>query len=127
MGAIFAVLTRDGGAPDPERLRRGLEAIRPWGSGRAELWSEGGVAIGAAPRDDEPGAAPEPLPLTLHEAPEVRAAVDATLADRDRLGRALGAPPTATDAELVLRAYLRWDESAPAHLTGPFAFAIWDG
>ena len=127
MGAILAVLTRDGGPPDPERLRHGLETLRPWGSGRAELWSEGGVALGCAPRDERPGSAAEQLPFNLPEAPAVRAAVDAALADRGRLCRALDAPEGSSDGELVLRAYLRWGERAPARLNGPFAFAIWDG
>lgn len=35
-------------------------------------------------------------------------------------GNALG------DAELILAAYLRWEESCPERLLGDFAFAIWD-
>lgn len=30
------------------------------------------------------------------------------------------------DAELLLAAYLRWEEECPRHLLGDFAFAIWD-
>ena len=33
----------------------------------------------------------------------------------------------ATDAELILRSYLAWDEACVEHLLGDFAFAIWDG
>jgi asparagine synthase (glutamine-hydrolysing) len=32
-----------------------------------------------------------------------------------------------TDAELVLKSYLRWGENAPARILGDFAIAIWDG
>ena len=35
--------------------------------------------------------------------------------------------PETTDVELILRAYLTWDEDCVKHLIGDFAFAIWDG
>ncbi len=127
MGAIFAVLTRDAGLPARERLDSGLAALAPWGSGRAELWAAGGVALGCAARVDAPEGVRGPLPVSLPQAQEVTGVVDAALTDRVALCRTLGAPADATDAELVMRAYLRWGERAPAQLTGPFAFAIWDG
>ncbi|WJV51042.1 asparagine synthase (glutamine-hydrolyzing) [Streptomyces flavofungini] len=34
---------------------------------------------------------------------------------------------TASDTEVVLRAYLEWGEGLVEHLTGMYAFAIWDG
>ncbi|WP_030674528.1 asparagine synthase (glutamine-hydrolyzing) [Streptomyces sp. NRRL B-1347] len=34
---------------------------------------------------------------------------------------------TASDTEVVLRAYLEWGERLVEHLTGMYAFAIWDG
>jgi asparagine synthase (glutamine-hydrolysing) len=127
MGAIFAVLTGDAGLPARERLDSGLAALAPWGSGRAELWAGGGVALGCAARGDAPEGVRGPLPVSLSQAQEVTGVVDAALTDRVALCRTLEAPADATDAELVMRAYLRWGERAPARLTGPFAFAIWDG
>src|SRR3712207_7847246 len=35
-------------------------------------------------------------------------------------------PATASDAELILRAYEAWGAAAPVRLLGDFAFAIWD-
>jgi asparagine synthase (glutamine-hydrolysing) len=127
MGAIFAILTRDAGLPARERLDAGLAALAPWGSGRAELWADGGVALGCAARGEAPEGVRDPLPVSLPQAQEVTGVVDAALTDRVALCRALEAPSATTDAELVVRAYLRWGERAPERLTGPFAFAIWDG
>ncbi len=41
----------------------------------------------------------------------------------ERLGHAFG---TASDTEVILRAYLEWGESCVSRLNGMFAFAIWD-
>jgi asparagine synthase (glutamine-hydrolysing) len=126
MGAIFAVLTPDGGLPARERLDAGLAALAPWGSGRADLWTHGGVALACASREHAPEDVRRPLPLSLPETQEVTGVVDAALTDRGALCRALEASADATDGELVMRAYLRFGERAPERLTGPFAFAIWD-
>ena len=54
---------------------------------------------------------------------------DALLERRDQLAHTLGLPPNAasslSDSELILRAYLKWDERCPEHLEGKFAFAAW--
>lgn len=52
---------------------------------------------------------------------------DLDLADRARLGRALGLPATEPDAALLLAALRQWGTDAPAHLGGAFAFAAWLG
>ena len=52
---------------------------------------------------------------------------DLDLADRARLGRALGLAPTEPDAALLVAALRRWGADAPAHLGGAFAFAAWLG
>jgi asparagine synthase (glutamine-hydrolysing) len=48
---------------------------------------------------------------------------------RDDLVATLGAASTRTtsDAELILRAFMKWDERCVDHLLGDFVFAIWDG
>jgi len=45
---------------------------------------------------------------------------------RDDLCRALGVPPSATDNDLVARAFERWGDDAPTHILGDFAIAVWD-
>jgi asparagine synthase (glutamine-hydrolysing) len=51
---------------------------------------------------------------------------DARIDNRDELRRDLAAAPGATDDELILAAYRRWDECCAEHLLGDFAFVIWD-
>ncbi|PAP75860.1 asparagine synthase-related protein [Rubrivirga marina] len=52
---------------------------------------------------------------------------DLDLADRARLGHALGLPATEPDAALLVAALRQWGADAPAHLGGAFAFAAWLG
>jgi asparagine synthase (glutamine-hydrolysing) len=54
------------------------------------------------------------------------ACVDARLMERPGLVARLGAPPDATDADLVALAYQRWGQRCPEHLDGAFAFAVAD-
>ena len=57
-------------------------------------------------------------------------AADARIDGRGALCDALGVPqPQRTvlsDADLVLRAFVRWRQSCPEHLVGDYAFAVWD-
>lgn len=46
---------------------------------------------------------------------------------RGELGRLGHRFDTRSDTEVVLRAYLEWGEDVADHLTGMFAFAVWDG
>ena len=68
--------------------------------------------------------------LCVDRAAGVWLAADARLDDRDGLCDALvvaGAEraPLA-DAELILRAWLRWGQDCPRHLLGDYAFGLWD-
>jgi asparagine synthase (glutamine-hydrolysing) len=46
--------------------------------------------------------------------------------NRDEIAGACGAPRGSDGAALLLHAYARWGEDAPAHLVGDFACALWD-
>lgn len=53
--------------------------------------------------------------------------LDGRVDNRDDLQAALGGcPRSATDSELVLRAYQRWGEESPRFIVGDFAYVIWD-
>lgn len=61
--------------------------------------------------------------------PRVIVIMDGRLVDRTRLHAVLSAGLSAggvTDAELVLKAYLRWGRQLGEHLSGEFAIVIWD-
>ena len=55
-----------------------------------------------------------------------RVVADVRLDDRAALAASLGLDTRATDTELIVRAYEKWGFACPQHLTGDFAFAIWD-
>ena len=68
--------------------------------------------------------------LCVDRAAGVWLVADARLDDRDALCDALGVVATErgtlADAELILRAWLRWGQDCPRHLFGDYAFALWD-
>jgi len=55
---------------------------------------------------------------------DVTLVADARLDDRTRLQSQLGASDD--DAELIMRSYQRWGDDCAAHLTGAFAFVVFD-
>jgi len=132
MSGFLAILRTDGAPLDPALPRRLTEsrsmALR--GPDRRETWSDGAVALGHALLRTTPESASERQPLSLDG--DVWIAADARIDARDDLIRAMtgggrdvpsaGAP----DAELILRAYLRWGAGCVDRLLGDFAFAIWD-
>src|SRR5919206_4053278 len=54
------------------------------------------------------------------------AVFDGVVHERGRLARELGSR-SEEPAELLLAAYLRWGEDAVHHISGTFAWAVWDG
>jgi asparagine synthase (glutamine-hydrolysing) len=96
----------------------------PDGSG---AWTAGPVALGHCLLRTTPDAVSQPL---VHHSGEFAITAEVRLDNRKELGEKLGLHVTdllPSDAELVLAAYLRWEESCTQHLLGDFAFAIWDG
>jgi asparagine synthase (glutamine-hydrolysing) len=72
----------------------------------------------------------ERQPLTLDQ--QVWIVADARVDAREELVRKLGCRHDLVlnqtpDVELILRAYLKWDEACLDHMIGDFSFAIWDG
>ena len=108
-----------------------LAALADHGPERA-TWTEGGSGLGRrgapSPEPDPSGRSAHPFPVD-HGAGLVVAA-DARLDDRDALCDALGVPlperAGLTDAELILRAFMRWGRDCPHHLLGDYAFAVRD-
>src|SRR4051794_588154 len=58
--------------------------------------------------------------------PPVIAVVDGRLDEPEVLAGELGLPANASDGDLVIGGYLRWNVDVAAHLRGDFAFLIWD-
>ena len=72
----------------------------------------------------------EPVPLQ-HSATGISLASWARIDNRDELAEELGLSrleiDKSSDSEVVLNAYLKWDEDCVCHLVGDFVFALYDG
>ncbi|NCO87089.1 MAG: hypothetical protein GW886_10725 [Rhodobacterales bacterium] len=126
MSGICGILRLDGAAPDGlAAMTAQLQARGPEGT---RHFADGPCALGHTLLATTPEAQVEVLPLT-EAATGCTITADLRLDNRDELLAALGMADTGRvigDAEIVLRAYLRWGEGCLAHLLGDFAFAIWD-
>lgn len=94
---------------------------------RSGVWLGDGVALSHALLITTDESAHERQPLQLGQGLQIVG--DVRLDRRDDLAATLGgkAPGNAeTDMDLLARAYLRWGEDCVDHISGDFAFAIWD-
>ena len=93
------------------------------------VWAEGPVGLAHCAMHTTPEAEYERQPLVDALSGCVVTA-DARIDNRDELLAKLKVVPAdgevITDIDFILAAYLRWGTSAPEHLIGDFAFAIWD-
>ncbi|MEV0980905.1 asparagine synthase (glutamine-hydrolyzing) [Streptomyces sp. NPDC049915] len=107
-------------------LRAMTAALAQRGPDGERLWVTEHAALGTRWSDAAGTGAPD-QPWVLQDAGRtvLAAAVTGVLYDTGDLCRALGVSATATQAELVGRAWLRWGERFAKHLDGAFAVAIW--
>src|SRR5688500_4768280 len=93
-------------------------------------WVSGHIGFGHCLLRTTPQSLGESQPLRL-ETRDRSICMDGRLDNRAELARALGdtrlAGPSVSDAELVLRAFARWDTASLSRLIGDFAFSVWDG
>ncbi|MEQ1607675.1 MAG: asparagine synthase-related protein [Hyphomonadaceae bacterium] len=120
MSLIAGLVRFDGGGLDG--VRRAAQALAPRARRNITLWQGAcavlaGDAAASATRDRGPAFFDDGLAVVA----------DARLDNRDELAAATGSAPSATEAMLILSAYLRWGEETPQRLLGDFAFALWDG
>jgi len=108
---------------------RMLTALAPYGPHGTAIVEDGAVAIGRALY--------RLLPEDRHDTAPQRSAdgrfllvADARIDNRDaladRLGITGGDAAGLCDATFILRAWQRWGEDCVDHLTGDYAFALWD-
>ena len=127
----IAICGTVGGAGGAEALDAMLAALADRGP-ECATWTEGGIGLGrrGAP-SPEPGPSGRPAqPFPVDHGAGLVVAADARLDDRDALCDALGVPfperAGLADAELILRAFIRWGRDCPHHLLGDYAFAVRD-
>ena len=127
----IAICGTVGGAGGAEALDAMLAVLADRGP-ECATWTEGGIGLGrrGAP-SPEPGPSGRPAhPFPVDHGAGLVVAADARLDDRDALCDALGVPfperAGLADAELILRAFMRWGRDCPHHLLGDYAFAVRD-
>lgn len=127
MSGLVAVLDRDGGSVDRDRLRAALDRIDHRGPDGRGAWRDGPVGLGHQQLRSTPEARVDDQP---HRDGDLVVTGDTRLDNRDELFRALDVPsggePT-PDSHLLLDAYREWGTACVDHLVGAFAFAVWDG
>lgn len=129
MSAIAAVFLTDQGSHAWKQGGSLMEALSQYPCDAAQAWHEDHIFLGCHNQWITPESVGERNPYVDTERGLVITA-DAIIDNREELfgllqveqHRRRGMP----DNELVLLAYDKWGEQAPAYLVGDFAFIIWD-
>ena len=105
------------------------DAVAHRGFDDSGMWIEGSAGLGHRALHTTLEGLREHQPLS-DETGKLHLVLDGRIDNRDDLREILGAQGVKlrddSDAELVLKSYLRWGENAPIHMLGDFAFAVWD-
>ena len=129
MSAICGRVHPDGQAVSAQIMEQLMGELQAYGPDGGALWKEGAAALGHQMLHVSPESLHEKLPYQDSLTGLVITA-DARLDNREELFISLDISPQVgrqlSDAQLILRAYVHWDDQCPKHLLGDFAFAIWD-
>jgi asparagine synthase (glutamine-hydrolysing) len=128
VSGILALVRTDGAPVEPGLVRGLTKLLTVKGPDRENVWCNGQAALGHTLL--RTGRPPDQQPFTIDGVTWIVA--DARVDERDDLASQLGpiaeeASASASDAELILRAYLKWGERCVDYLLGDYAFAVWDG
>jgi asparagine synthase (glutamine-hydrolysing) len=130
MSGIVGIVHFEGAPVDRHLLGEMTAFMDVRGPDALEIWIDGNVGFGHTLLKTTDESEHERQPFTLDG--RVWIVADARVDARSELIPQLKAhghgnlSPTATDVELILRAYQTWGENCVEHLLGDFAFAIWD-
>lgn len=123
MSGLIVALRTDGGPIAPGLIERLTAPLAVRGPDALATWRGEDAALGWARL--QVGTQHDVQPLTVDG--ERWIVADARIDDRRAVAKALGIRTEVTsDAEMILRAFLKWGETCVNHLIGDFAFAIWD-
>jgi asparagine synthase (glutamine-hydrolysing) len=129
VSGIVAIIRTDGGAVSPDLIQTLTASLAFRGPDARASRCDGPAALGHTLLHTGPISDRDCQPLTLDGRSwivadgriDARSALIATLdMDTQRLLSA------ASDAELILRAYMKWGTACVERLLGDFTFAIWD-
>jgi asparagine synthase (glutamine-hydrolysing) len=127
LSGIVGIFERDGAPVAAERLRSLVPFQKTPGFAAPNVWTEGCIGLGQAllttGRSD--AVFSSVAEAHLHITADVHLVARANLhAELTSAGRRI--PLDASDTELLLHAYAQWGPHCVEHLSGDFAFAIWD-
>lgn len=130
MSGIVGILHLDQSPVERHTLQGLTDFLAFRGPDAQRIWSDGPVGFGHTLLKTTAESETEHQPLSVDGATWIVA--DARLDARpDLIAKLENQSPhglgSATDVELVLRAYLAWGENCVDQLLGDFAFGIWDG
>lgn len=130
MSGFIGILNGGGRPVDAGLLRAMTASMASRAPDAQEVWCDAHVGFGHAllrtTREAETERQPQCLDGAVWITGDIRLDRRRELADRLRAaGRRFD--KEASDADLVLHAYLVWDQACVEQLSGDFAFAIWDG
>ena len=128
MTAIAGVWRLDGRPTASDECARMLGPLKMYGPDAMDAWSDREIALGRCLKRFTPEDDLDRQPLV--GASGVVLVADARIDNRDELARNLGLQARrlaeTSDAELLLRAYERWEADAFDRIFGNFACAIWE-
>ena len=126
MTALAAVFHRDGRPMERPRLKRVVDALRPFGTAESEPWCDG--LAGLVGVSDKRFATENALDCQPASAGANLLLFDGLLADRQGLIDALGLAPRhaqQADSALFAHAWNRWGEEAALRVDGAFTAVVW--
>lgn len=129
MSAVAGFWSFDGNPAVTARCARMLAAQEIYGPQDGRQWADGSIAMGRRLFRTLPEDLYDRQPLHDRDG-RFTLVADVRLDNRDELTAELGLSAEESarrcDADILLEALLRWEESALQRLVGDFAFALWD-
>ncbi len=129
MSAIFGILHLDNRPVDCSELERMGESLAHRGPDNSGIWFKNSVGLGHRMLWTTAESVDERLPC-FDEHTDRTITADARIDNREELLQELSCTnrpsDLISDSELILCAYDKWGKDCVTHLTGDFAFAIWD-
>lgn len=117
---------------EPINLQHGqdlMKALQKYPADDIKTWYSEKVFLGCHAQWITPESVGEQLPF-YDDTRQCAITADAIIDNREELFAKLQVKPSnqkrITDSELILLSYYKWEEEAPKHLIGDFAFMIWD-
>jgi asparagine synthase (glutamine-hydrolysing) len=130
VSGIVGIYDRCGAPVDRGLLQALAHFLSRRGPDGRDTWSQGAIGLGHTTLRTSRGLQIERQPASLDG--QLWVTADARIDCREELEKKLeqhghgAAARTATDSDLILRAYVAWGADCVQHLRGDFAFAIWD-